>query len=38
VAEGIIEGGEEQELAPNVEPKGTGVNKLNYWVTNDCKI
>ena len=25
------------ELPPDVEPKGQpGVNKLNYWVTNNC--
>lgn len=23
------------ELKFNVEPRGTGINKLNYWVTND---
>ena len=24
-------------MPPNFEPKGTGVNKLQYWATNDCK-
>ena len=34
VAEGLADGGEEAgELPPNVEPKGTGVNKFNYWVS-----
>ena len=23
------------ELPFNVEPRGTGINKLSYWVTND---
>ena len=36
IAEGISEdAGEQGELPPIVEPKGSGVNKLNYWVTND---
>ena len=29
------EGGEEGELPPEVEPKGTGVNKMTYWVATD---
>jgi radial spoke head protein 4A len=29
-----MDGGEEQELPPDVEPRGTGVNKLNYWACN----
>jgi len=29
------EGGEEGEAAPDVEPKGTGVNKFTFFVTND---
>lgn len=33
VAEGAVEGGEEQEIPPHWEPKGTGVNKNTYWVT-----
>jgi hypothetical protein len=35
VAEGVAEGGEDGELAANIEPRGTGVNKLTYFVTND---
>lgn len=35
VAEGIAEGGEDGELAPNVEARGTGVNKFTYYVSND---
>lgn len=35
VAEGQVEAGEEPELPANWEPKGTGVNKNTYWVTND---
>lgn len=38
IAEGISEdAGEQVEMPPNVELKGTGINKLSYWVTNDCK-
>lgn len=38
IAEGISEdAGEQVEMPPNVELKGTGINKLGYWVTNDCK-
>jgi hypothetical protein len=37
VAEGTLEGGEEEEGAeekpPNFEARGTGVNKYTYWVT-----
>ena len=34
IAEGLADGGEEAgELAPDTEPKGTGVNKWNYWAT-----
>lgn len=25
----------EEELPPDVEPKGTGINKSTYWVTTD---
>lgn len=36
VAEGVQEAAEAEEgLPPQVEPKGVGVNKLNYYVTND---
>ena len=36
VAEGVAEGGEDPgELSPETEPKGTGVNKNIFWVTND---
>lgn len=36
VAEGLADGGEEAgELPPDVEPKGQGVNKTNYWVCTD---
>ena len=35
IAEGQVEGGEEQEIPPNWEPRGTGVNKNTYWVTTD---
>lgn len=39
VAEGISEeAGDQGELPPNVELKGSGVNKLNYWVTNDSNF
>lgn len=34
IAEGVNEGAEEGELAPDVEPRGSGVNKFQYWVTN----
>ena len=37
IAEGILEGDDGVELPPNVEPKGQGINKMNYWVTNDRK-
>ena len=39
IAEGISEdaGGDQEPLAPNVELKGTGINKTGYWVTNDSK-
>lgn len=33
VAEGDKEGGESGELPPEVEPRGTGVNRYTYWVT-----
>lgn len=33
VAEGVLKGESEEGLAPNVEPKGTGINTLTYWVT-----
>lgn len=33
VAEGEKEGGDAGELPPEVEPRGTGVNKNVYWVT-----
>lgn len=29
------EDGGDEELAPDVEPKGTGINKNTYWVTTD---
>jgi hypothetical protein len=35
VVEGTSEGGEEGELPADVEPKGTGVNKMTYWVATD---
>ena len=35
ILECAAEGGEEGELAPEVEPKGTGVNKNTYWVSTD---
>lgn len=30
-----MEGGEEGELPLEVEPRGTGVNKMTYWVATD---
>ena len=37
MAEGILEGGEEEEGAEekpsDFEAKGTGINKFTYWVT-----
>ena len=33
IAEGEKEGGDTGELPPEVEPRGTGVNKNVYWVT-----
>lgn len=39
IAEGIAEaGGEEGELPPEVEGKGTGVNKQTYWVCADLLV
>jgi len=36
VAEGQADTGVEDGEQPwNVEARGTGVNRLNYWVTND---
>lgn len=35
ILECAAEGGEEGELPPDVEPKGTGVNKNTYWVATD---
>ena len=43
IAETVVEGeaeweakeGEETEQEPNIEEKGTGVNKYTYFVTND---
>lgn len=35
VAEGIVDAADDQELPAEWEPKGTGVNKNTYWVTND---
>jgi hypothetical protein len=36
VAEGSADSAvDDGELPPNVEPRGTGVNRLNYWVTTD---
>ena len=35
IIETSAEGGEEGELPPEVEPKGTGVNKMTYWVATD---
>lgn len=36
VAEGQMDSAvDDGELPPNVEVRGTGINKLNYWVTND---
>lgn len=32
IAESPAEGGEE-ELPPDVEPKGQGINKMTYWVS-----
>ena len=34
IGESPAEAGEE-ELPPDVEPKGTGINKMTYWVTTD---
>ena len=43
IAETVVEGeaeeevkeGEEQEIEPNVEEKGTGVNKYTYFVSTE---
>lgn len=32
-----MDGIDDGELQPGVEPRGTGVNKYSYWATNDCK-
>ena len=37
VVQASVEGGEEGELPPNVEPKGTGVNEKVYFVTTNRK-
>lgn len=35
IAEGQYEGGEEDgEVPADVEPRGSGVNKLAYWASN----
>ncbi len=33
-----VEGGEEGEVSPNTEPRGTGANKFTYFVTNNCNF
>lgn len=33
IAEGLADSADDGELAPDTEPRGTGVNKLNYWAT-----
>ncbi len=35
IAEGSYDGAEDGELAANVEPRGTGVNKWAYFATNN---
>lgn len=35
MAEGIVDGMDDGELHPSVEPRGTGVNKYTYWVSTD---
>lgn len=40
MAEGTLEGGEEEgegaeERGPEFEPRGTGVNRFVYWVTDN---
>jgi radial spoke head protein 4A len=35
VVQAALEGGEEGEQPPNVEPKGTGINEKIYFVTNN---
>lgn len=35
IAESPAEAGEEGELPPDVEPKGTGINKITFWVCTD---
>lgn len=36
IAEGIADTAEQQgELPPEIEPKGTGVNKTLFWATNE---
>ena len=35
VAEGVVDGGEEQEVNSSWEARGTGVNKSTYWVCTD---
>ena len=37
IVQAQVEGGEEGELLPNVEPKGTGVNEKVYFVTTNRK-
>ena len=37
IAEGAYEGGEDEgDIAPDVEPRGSGVNKLSYWASNSA--
>lgn len=39
VVEGVVEtGGDDEEIQEPHEPKGTGVNTKQYFVSNDCKF
>lgn len=37
IVEAVVEGGEEQEIQEPHEPKGTGANAKQYFVTTDRK-
>ena len=38
VAEGVVSSKFNDEFAREYEPKGTGVNRMSYWVTHNGKI
>lgn len=38
VAEGVLSNKFNDDFPREYEPKGTGVNKMSYWVTHNGKI